>query len=36
MKKKISLVSDEDIRKHLANNSPAKITHSFSRSKRFL
>lgn len=36
MKKKISLVSNEDIRKHLANNSPAKITHSFSKSRRFL
>ena len=34
--KKISLVSNENIRKHLANTSPAKITHSFSKSRRFL
>lgn len=34
--KKFSLVSNENIRKHLANTSPAKITHSFSKSRRFL
>ena len=34
--KKFSLVCNEDIRKHLANTSPAKITHSFSKSRRFL
>lgn len=34
--KKFSLISNENIRKHLANTSPAKITHSFSKSKRFL
>lgn len=34
--KKFSLVSNEDIRKHLANTSPAKVTHSFSKSRRFL
>ena len=34
--KKFSLITNENIRKHLANNSPAKITHSFSKSRRFL
>jgi len=33
--KKISLVDNEKIRKHLANNSPAKITHAFPKSRRF-
>ena len=33
--KKFSLLSNEQIRKHLANTSPAKVTHSFSKSKRF-
>lgn len=36
MKKRISLVDNDKIRNHLANNSPAKIVHSFSKSKRFL
>ena len=31
----ISTVNPEIIRKHLANNSPAKITHAFPKSKRF-
>jgi len=34
--KKFSLVSNEEIRKHLANTSSAKISHSFSKSRRFL
>lgn len=32
---KISLVSPEDVQKHLANNSPSKVSFRFSKSKRF-
>lgn len=32
---KISLISPEKIRNHLANSSPSRFVHSFSRSKRF-
>lgn len=32
---KISLVPHEDVQKHLANNSPAKVSFRFSKSKRF-
>ena len=35
MKGKVSLVSPDAIRNHLANTSPAKISHSFTRSRRF-
>ncbi len=33
--KKFSLATNEQIRKHLANSSPAKITHAFPKSRRF-
>lgn len=33
--KKFSLIDNDKIRKHLANTSPAKITHAFPKSKRF-
>lgn len=33
--KKFSLVNNETIRRHLANTSPAKVVHSFSKSRRF-
>jgi len=35
MKKKISIVPNEAIRKHLANNSTAKVTHAFPKATRF-
>jgi hypothetical protein len=34
--KKFSIVSPDEIRKHLANKSKSKVTHIFSKSKRFL
>jgi hypothetical protein len=34
--KKFSLVSNESVRKHLANTSPAKITNAFAKSPRFM
>ena len=33
--KKFSLLSNDAVRNHLANKSPAKVTHAFPRSKRF-
>jgi hypothetical protein len=33
--KKFSLLTNDQIRKHLANTSPAKVTHSFSKTRRF-
>lgn len=32
---KISLVPHEDVQKHLANNSPSKVSFRFSKTKRF-
>jgi hypothetical protein len=32
---KISIVPHETVQKHLANNSPAKVSFRFSKSKRF-
>ena len=32
---KISMVPHQDVQKHLANNSPAKVSFRFSKSKRF-
>jgi hypothetical protein len=32
---KMSLLSPENIRNHLANNSPSKVAHAFSKGKRF-
>jgi len=32
---KISTINPDEIRKHPANNSPSKIAHQFSKSKRF-
>ena len=33
--KKFSLITNDAVRNHLANKSPAKVTHAFPRSKRF-
>jgi hypothetical protein len=33
--KKFSLIDNDKIRKHLANTSPAKVTHAFPKSRRF-
>ena len=33
--KKFSLITNDAVRSHLANNSPAKVTHAFPKAKRF-
>ena len=32
---KVSIVGHEDVQKHLANNSPSKVSFRFSKTKRF-
>lgn len=31
----MSIISPDNIRNHLANNSPSKVAHTFSKTKRF-
>ncbi len=31
----MSIISPDNIRNHLANNSPSKVAHAFSKGKRF-